>query len=77
MIVGQGAKLAAVGLALGIALAIAASRLLEGLLFGVTGRDPVILAAVTLLVSAAALGACCIPARRALRVEPMAALRAE
>ena len=77
MIVGQGARLAAVGLALGIALALAASRLLEGLLFGVTARDPLILAAVTMLVAAAALGACYIPGRRALRVEPMIALRSE
>ena len=77
MIVGQGAKLAGVGLVLGIVLALAASRLLEGLLFGVTGRDPVILAAVTLLVATAALGACYIPGRRALRVEPMVALRSE
>jgi predicted permease len=77
MIVGQGAKLAAVGLILGIALAVAASRLLEGLLFGVTGRDPAILGAVTLLVATAALGSCYIPGRRALRVEPMIALRSE
>jgi putative ABC transport system permease protein len=77
MIVGQGAKLAGVGLVVGIALALAASRLLEGLLFGVTGRDPMILAGVTVLMAAAALGACYIPGRRALRVEPMTALRSE
>jgi len=77
MIVGHGAKLAAVGLVLGLALAIGASQLLQGLLFGVTARDPRILAAVTLVVAAAALGACYIPARRALRVEPTVALRAE
>ncbi len=77
MIVGQGARLAAAGLVLGVVLALAASRLLEGLLFGVTARDPLILAVVTVLVAAAALGACYIPGRRALRVEPMVALRAE
>jgi predicted permease len=77
MIVGQGARLAGIGLAMGLALALAASRLLEGLLFGVAAQDPLILAAVTLLVAAAALGACYIPGRRALRVEPMMALRSE
>jgi putative ABC transport system permease protein len=77
MIVGQGARLAAVGLGVGLVLALAASRLLEGLLFGVTARDPLILAAVTALVTSAALAACYIPGRRALRVEPTVALRAE
>jgi putative ABC transport system permease protein len=77
MIVGQGARLAAVGLGVGLVLALAASRLLQGLLFGVTARDPLILAAVTALVTSAALAACYIPGRRALRVEPTVALRAE
>jgi ABC-type antimicrobial peptide transport system permease subunit len=77
MIVGQGARLAGLGVLTGLALALAASRLLEGLLFGVTGRDPVILAAVTVLVAAAALAACYIPGRRALRVQPAIALRSE
>jgi putative ABC transport system permease protein len=77
MIVGQGAKLAGIGLGIGIALALGASRLLQGLLFGVTPRDPAILAAVMVLVAVAALCACYIPGRRALRVEPMVALRAE
>ena len=77
MIVGQGATLAGAGLVLGISLALATGRLLEGLLFGVTARDPLILGAVVVLVGSAALGACYIPGRRALRVEPMTALRAE
>ena len=77
MIVGQGAKLAAIGLVLGVAMALGAARLVQGLLFGVTARDPMILAGVVVLVSAAALAACYIPGRRALRVEPMIALRAE
>jgi putative ABC transport system permease protein len=77
MIVGQGAKLAAAGLVLGIALALATTQLMQGLLFGVTARDPMILAGVTMIVAAAALGACYIPGRRALRVEPVTALRAE
>ena len=77
MIVGQGATLAGAGLVLGIALALGAARLLEGLLFGVTARDPLILASVVALVASAALVACYIPGRRALRIEPMVALRAE
>ncbi|MGH9346270.1 MAG: ABC transporter permease, partial [Vicinamibacterales bacterium] len=77
LIVGQGAKLTAAGLVLGVGLALGATRLLQGLLFGVTPRDPLILGAVTVLVAAAALGACYVPGRRALRVEPMTALRAE
>jgi putative ABC transport system permease protein len=77
MIVGQGAKLAAIGLVLGVVMALGAARLVQGLLFGVTARDPMILAGVVVLVSVAALAACYVPGRRALRVEPMIALRSE
>ena len=77
LVLGQGAKLALAGLALGIALALASGRALEGLLFGVTPRDPLILAAVTAVVALAALGACYIPGRRAVRIDPISALRAE
>jgi ABC-type lipoprotein release transport system permease subunit len=47
------------------------------LLFGVSARDPIVFAAVSALVAAAALGACLIPGRRALQVDPLVALRAE
>ena len=77
MVVGQGARLAGVGLVVGMALALAMSRLVEGLLFGVRAQDPAILVSVTLLVATAALAACYVPGRRALRVEPMIALRSE
>jgi predicted permease len=77
LVVGQGLKLAAAGLALGIVLALATAQLLTGLLFGVTPRDPAILIAVVVLVAAAAVAACYIPGRRALSVEPMVALRSE
>ena len=77
LVVGQGAKLAAAGLTLGIGLALLSGRWLEGILFGVTARDPYIFALVTLAVAVAALAACLIPARHAIRVDPMQALRAQ
>ena len=77
LVIGQGAKLAGAGLLAGLVLALMAGRVLQGLLFGVAPRDPLILALVVTGVSIAALAACYIPARRALRVDPMTALRAE
>jgi predicted permease len=77
LIFGQGAKLAAGGLVIGIALALVSGKLLEGLLFNVTPRDPVILGAVVAAVSVATMAACYLPMRRAVRVDPMVALRAE
>jgi ABC-type antimicrobial peptide transport system permease subunit len=75
LVIGQGAKLAAIGLACGIVLALALGRVLQGLLFGVSARDPLILAAVTGVVAFATLIACYLPGRRAVRVDPMVALR--
>jgi predicted permease len=77
LVLGQGAILAAAGLAVGLTLALLSGRALEGLLFGVTARDPVILVLVTVTVAWATLAACYIPVRRAVRVDPMVALRAE
>ena len=77
LIVGQGAGLALAGLALGLLLALFSGRLLEGMLFGVTARDPLVLGVVCGLITLAALAACYIPGRRAVRVDPMVALRAE
>ncbi len=77
LIVGHGARLALIGLGLGIVLALLSGRLLEGLLFGVTARDPWSLIGVSVLVAVATLAACYIPGRRAVRVDPMTALRAE
>jgi ABC-type antimicrobial peptide transport system permease subunit len=77
LIVAHGARLALMGLALGIALSLLSGRLLEGLLFGVTARDPWSLIGVSVLVAIATLAACYIPGRRAVRVDPMTALRAE
>jgi len=77
LILGQGALLAIVGLALGIGLSLAAGRLLDGLLFGVTPREPWVFASVAMLIALAALAACYLPGRRAVAVDPIVALRAE
>ena len=77
LIFGQGARLAAGGLSIGLVLALLSGKLLQGLLFGVTPRDPVILAAVIGVVAIATMAACYIPVRRAVRVDPMVALRAD
>ena len=72
-----GAKIAAIGLGVGIAGALALTQVLSGLLFGVSPRDPLTFLAVPGLLLLVALTACWIPARRAVRVEPMIALRGE
>ena len=77
LILKQGAGLAMVGLGLGLALALVSGRWLEGMLYGVTARDPWTLAVVTVGVAFATLLACYVPGRRAVRVDPMVALRAE
>jgi putative ABC transport system permease protein len=77
LIVGQGMKLTLLGVGLGLASAVLLSRWLEALLFGVSALDPltfVVIAAVLLLI---ALLACYLPARRATKVDPLIALRAE
>jgi putative ABC transport system permease protein len=75
LIMGQGAKLAFAGVALGLAGAFALTRLMESLLFGVTARDPLTFAAVPPIVLATILAGCYIPARRATRLHPLEALR--
>ena len=72
-----GAQLLAAGTALGLALSFATNRLLTTQLWNVSPHDPLTLVAASLLVSLVALTACYIPARRAMRVEPSAALRDE
>jgi len=69
--------LAAVGLALGLAAAIAGTRLLETMLFQVQPNDPLIYMAVTVLVGVVTLAASFIPARRAATIDPLTALRQE
>jgi putative ABC transport system permease protein len=73
----RGLKMAAAGLGLGLAITLAASRLMESLLFEVSPTDPTTLVGVAALVAAAAIAASYVPARRATRVDPAEALRQE
>jgi ABC-type antimicrobial peptide transport system permease subunit len=77
MIVRQGGVVAVAGIAVGLAAAIAGSRLIGSLLYGVSPRDPGVFAATTLLLLGVALLACWLPARRAARLSPLEALKAE
>ena len=77
MLVGSGAKLAAAGLACGLAIAFGASRLIDSMLFGVRPRDPFAVGGAILLLTGAALVAALIPALRAARVDPALTLREE
>jgi putative ABC transport system permease protein len=77
LVVGQGAKLALAGVAIGIAGGLMLTRLMSGLLYGVHATDPLTYGAVAVLLMFVALVACFIPARRAMRVDPMVALRYE
>ena len=77
LVLGDGARLALAGIAAGIVGAAAVTRVMASLLFEVTPTDPATFALTTLLLASVALLACYIPARRAMRVDPMVALRYE
>ena len=77
MVLGRGLRLTLVGIAIGVAGALALTRLLASQLFGVTATDPATFGGVALLLAAVALVACVLPARAAANVDPMEALRHE
>jgi len=77
MIVLQGSSVALAGVVIGLAAAFAASRVMASLLYGVSPRDPAVFAATTIVLMTVALVACWLPARRAARLNPLDALRAE
>jgi ABC-type antimicrobial peptide transport system permease subunit len=77
MIVRQGAIVALVGITAGLMAAVAGSRLLESLLYGISPRDASVFAITTLTLLSVAILACWLPARRAARLSPLEALRTE
>lgn len=76
-IAGRGIRLATIGLGIGFAIAFAAARLLSSLIYGVSATDPLIFVGVPVALALVAIAACYLPARRALRVDPIVALRYE
>jgi ABC-type antimicrobial peptide transport system permease subunit len=77
LILGEGMRMAALGLAAGLLASLGLTRLMAGLLFGVSATDPLTFVSVAALLAIVALAACYIPARRAMRVDPIVALRYE
>ena len=77
LVVLEGARLVVLGAGIGLIAAVAVTRVLKNLLFGVTATDPLTFVVVPLLLAAVAVGAAVVPARRAMKVDPMVALRYE
>jgi predicted permease len=77
LILGQGGKLALLGIGLGALAALSLTRLMAGLLYGVRASDPLTLVAAAVLLLTTALAACCIPALRAMNIDPLVSLQIE
>jgi putative ABC transport system permease protein len=73
----QGARISVTGIAIGSAAALGLTRLMTGLLYSVSAIDPATFSAVAAALALIAMAACCIPARRAMRIDPLAAIRHE
>jgi putative ABC transport system permease protein len=77
LILGEGARLAFMGVAIGLVASLAVTRLMSSMLFDIQATDPLTFVAVAALLSLVALFASYVPARRAMKVDPMVALRYE
>jgi ABC-type antimicrobial peptide transport system permease subunit len=77
MVLGEGGILLAFGLVIGVSGALLTTRLMQGLLFGVAPHDPVTLGVVAVAMSAIGIAACWLPALRAARIDPVAAIRGQ
>ncbi|PYX50759.1 MAG: ABC transporter permease, partial [Acidobacteria bacterium] len=77
MVLGQGLEITLMGVAIGLAAAFGLTRLITTLIYGVRTTDPITFLSVAILLSGVALFACYLPARRAMRVDPIVALRYE
>jgi len=77
LVVGQGLTLAVIGMIIGLIAAFGLTRLMAGLLFGVSATDPLTFVLIALLLLVVTLLACYLPARRAIKVAPVVALRCE